>query len=99
MAGLVAAVVASPADAAAAASQDWSPFVLVTRVLLIGQVANDDGQQLTRVARTGVALFAGAAVVIGVATATLNLDTTVAFLTPVLVHTARSLGGGEAPLL
>jgi Na+/H+ antiporter NhaD/arsenite permease-like protein len=93
MAGLVAAVVASPADAAAAASQDWSPFVLVTRVLLIGQVANDDGQQLT-----GVALFAGAAVVIGVATATLNLDTTVAFLTPVLVHTARSLGGGEAPL-
>jgi len=29
----------------------------------------------------------------------LNLDTSVAFLTPVLVYTARSRGGGEAPLL
>jgi hypothetical protein len=90
--------VASPADEAAAASQDCSPFVLVTGLLLIGRVANDDGQQLARVARTGGALFAGAAVMIGVATATLNLDTTVAFLTPVLVHTATSRGGGDAPL-
>jgi arsenical pump membrane protein len=32
-------------------------------------------------------------------TAVLNLDTSVAFLTPVLVYTARSRGGGEAPLL
>jgi Na+/H+ antiporter NhaD/arsenite permease-like protein len=91
--------VASPADAAAAASQDWSPFVLVTGLLLIGQVANDDGHQLARIARTGVALFTGAAVMIGVATATLNLDTTVALLTPVLVHNARSRGGGEAQQL
>jgi arsenical pump membrane protein len=29
----------------------------------------------------------------------LNLDTSVAFLTPVLVYAARSRGGGEAPLL
>jgi arsenical pump membrane protein len=104
-AGLAAAVTVSPADAAAAASQDWSPFVLVTGLLLIGLVANDDGlfaaagHQLARVARGGAALFAGAAVVIGVATATLNLDTSVAFLTPVLIYTARSRGGGEAPLL
>ena len=28
-----------------------------------------------------------------------RLDTSVAFLTPVLVYTARSRGGGEAPLL
>jgi arsenical pump membrane protein len=97
--------VASPADAAAAGSQDWSPFVLVTGLLLIGLVANDDGlfaaagHQLARVARTGGVLFAGAVVMIGVATATLNLDTSVAFLTPVLVYTARSRGGGEAPLL
>jgi arsenical pump membrane protein len=105
VAGLVAAAVASPADAAAAASQDWSPFVLVTGLLLIGLVANDDGlfaaagQQLARVARSGGALFVGAAVIIGLATATLNLDTSVAFLTPVLVYTARSRGGGEGPLL
>jgi arsenical pump membrane protein len=102
---LVMAAVASPADAAAAAAQDWSPFVLVTGLLLIGLVANDDGlfafagHQLARVARSGGALFAGAAVMVGVATATLNLDTSVAFLTPVLVYTARSRGGGEAPLL
>jgi arsenical pump membrane protein len=105
VAGLAAAVAASPADAASAASQDWSPFVLVTRLLLIGLVANDDGlfaaagHQLARVARSGAALFAGAAVMIGLATATLNLDTSVAFLTPVLVYTARSRGGGEAPRL
>ena len=77
----------------------------MTGLLVIGLVANDDGlfaaagYQLARVARSGVSLFAGAAVVIGVATATLNLDTSVAFLTPVLMYTARSRGGGEAPLL
>jgi len=105
VAGLAAAAVTSPADAAAAASQDWSPFVLVTGLLLIGLVANDDGlfaaagHQLARVARSGAALFVGATVIIGLATATLNLDTSVAFLTPVLVYTARSRGGGEGPLL
>jgi hypothetical protein len=34
---------------------------------------------------------------IGVATATLNLDTTVAFLTPVLAHTARNREGARLP--
>jgi arsenical pump membrane protein len=36
---------------------------------------------------------------IGVVTALLNLDTSVAFLTPVFVYTARSRGEAEAPLL
>jgi hypothetical protein len=51
----------------------------VTGLLLIGLVANDDGlfaaagHQLVRVARSGPALFAGAGVIIGLATATLNL--------------------------
>jgi arsenical pump membrane protein len=44
-------------------------------------------------------LFLGATAIIAVVTAVLNLDTSVAFLTPVLVYTARSRGGGEAPLL
>jgi arsenical pump membrane protein len=44
-------------------------------------------------------LFLGAAVMIGIVTAVLNLDTSVAFLTPVLVYSARSRGEGEAPLL
>jgi arsenical pump membrane protein len=103
--GLVTAIVASPPEAGAAASQDWSPFVLVTGLLLIGLVVADDGlfaaagHQLARVASSGVVLFLGATVMVGVVTAVLNLDTSVAFLTPVLVYTARSRGGGEAPLL
>ena len=44
-------------------------------------------------------LFLGVIVLVGLVTAVLNLDTSVAFLTPVLVYTARSRGGGEAPLL
>ena len=101
--GLVAAAVTSPTEARLAASQDWPPFVLVTGLLLIGVVANDDGlfgaagHQLARGSSSGVALFLGASVMVGVVTALLNLDTSVAFLTPVLVYTARSRGGGELP--
>ena len=103
-AALVAAV-ARPAGARLAAAQDWSPFVLVAGLLLIGLVADDDGlfaaagYHLARLSRRGSVLFAGAAVMIGVVTALLNLDTSVAFLTPVLVYTARSRGAGEAALL
>ena len=102
---LTAAAVLSPSDARAAASQDWSPFVLVSGLILVGLVAEDDGlfaaagQQLARVSTNGGALFLGATVMIGTVTAVLNLDTSVAFLTPVLVYTARNRGGGEAPLL
>ena len=76
---------------------------MVPGLLLIGLVANDDGlfaaagNQLARVARSGGALFVGATVIIGLATATLNLDTSVAFLTPALAYTAR--GRGRGPLL
>ena len=103
--GLVVAFAANSSDARLAADQDWSPFVLVTGLLLIGLVANDDGlfaaagHQLARVSSNGVVLFLGAAIMIGSVTAVLNLDTSVAFLTPVLIYTARSRGGGEAPLL
>src|SRR5580700_4401154 len=101
----MAAVVSRPADARSAASQDWSPFVLVTGLLLIGLVADDDGlfaavgHQMARAAPNGTILFLGASVVIGAVTAVLNLDTSVAFLTPVLVYTARSRGEDEAALL
>lgn len=105
LAGLLVALVTSPSEARSAASQVWSPFILVSGLLLIGLVADDDGlfssagRHLARLARGGGALFFGAAVMIAVVTAVLNLDTSVAFLTPVLVYTARSRGGGEAPLL
>ena len=103
--GLVVAVVARPVEARAAAAQVWTPFVLVAGLLLIGLVADDDGlfaaagHQLARTARTGAVVFVGATALVGVVTALLNLDTAVAFLTPVLVYTARSRGEGEAPLL
>jgi arsenical pump membrane protein len=103
--GLIVSTVAAPRDAGAAATQDWPPFVLVTGLLLIGMVANDDGlfaaagERLARVARSGGVLFLGTVMLVGIVTALLNLDTSVAFLTPVLVYSARSRGGGEAPLL
>jgi arsenical pump membrane protein len=79
--------------------------VLVAGLLLIGLVADADGlfeaagQQLARVSGRGAVLFAGAVVLVSGVTATLNLDTSVAFLTPVLVHTARSRNRGEPALL
>jgi arsenical pump membrane protein len=103
--GLVVAFVVSPTDARSSAAQNWSPFVLVTGLLLIGLVANDDGlfaaagHQLARISSSGIVLFIGATLMIAVVTAALNLDTSVAFLTPVLVHAARSRRVGETPLL
>ena len=100
LAGLIAAIAVSPADARSAAAQDWSPFVLVTGLLLIGLVAEYDGlfaaagHRLARASSSGIILFAGATVMIAVVTAVLNLDTSVAFLTPVLVYTARTPAHG-----
>lgn len=105
LAGLVAAFAVRPADAQHAASQDWPPFVLVAGLLLIGLVADGDGlfaaagSRLARAAPGSLVLFAGAVALVSLVTATLNLDTSVAFLTPVLVHTARSRREGEPALL
>jgi arsenical pump membrane protein len=103
--GLFVALLLSPSDTSAAAGQDWPPFVLVSGLLLVGLASETDGlflaagQLLARRARNGVLLYTGAVVLIAVVTALLNLDTSVAFLTPVFVYTARSRGEGEAPLL
>jgi arsenical pump membrane protein len=105
LAGLLAAAAARPSDAAAAAGQDWSPFVLVAGLLLIGLVADDDGifaaagSRLAATSRSGWVLFTGSVMLVSIVTATLNLDTSVAFLTPVLVHAARSRGEGEPAFL
>jgi arsenical pump membrane protein len=102
---LLAAAALRPSAARSAAVQDWPPFVLVAGLLLIGLVADNDGlfaaagHRLARAAPSGVVLFACAAAVVGTVTALLNLDTSVAFLTPVLIYAARSRGEGEAPLL
>ena len=103
--GIVVAAVTRPDQARLAAAQDWPPFVLVSGLLLVGLVAEEDGlfaaagHLLARVARNGIMLYAGAVLLIATVTTLLNLDTSVAFLTPILVYTARSRGEGEAPLL
>jgi arsenical pump membrane protein len=103
--GALVALLAVPRPARLAADQTWAPFVLVAGLLLIGLVAEEDGlfraagDQLARVARRGSVLFIGATLLIVVVTATLNLDTSVVFVTPVLVAAARQRGGAERPLL
>ncbi len=107
-AGAVGAVLAVTFDASGASSaaiQDWPPFVLVSGLLLVGLVADEGGlfssagRALARLFPGSAAMFAGAVVLVATVTSLLNLDTSVAFLTPVLVYAARSRGGGEAPLL
>ncbi len=106
--GIAAALVAVGVDhdaARSAAAQVWSPFVLVAGLLLVGLVADDDGlfaalgNRLAAMAPSDALLFAGAALLVAVVTALLNLDTSVVFLTPVLVHAARSRRRPEASLL
>lgn len=108
LAGVAAVVVAASLDSSAArsaASQVWPPFVLVSGLLLIGLVADDDGlfaaagQLLSRSARRNIVLFVGATALVAVTTAVLNLDTSVAFLTPVLVYASRHRRGMEAALV
>jgi len=98
-------VLLAPDHARAAAAQDWPPFVLVAGLLLVGLVADGDrlfaagGHALARLAPNGLLLYAGTVVLVVAVTTLLNLDTSVTFLTPVLVYAARSRGEGEAPLL
>jgi Na+/H+ antiporter NhaD/arsenite permease-like protein len=102
---LAVATASTPSEARAAASQDWPPFALVAGLLLVGLVADDDdvfafaGRKLAGLAGRADVMFLGACLMVGVVTALLNLDTSVAFLTPVLVYAARSRGEDEARLL
>ena len=79
--------------------------MLVSGLLLVGLVADEGGlfavagHTLARVSSRSAVLFAGTVVLVATVTSVLNLDTSVAFLTPVLVYAARSGGGDEAPLL
>ena len=103
--GAVLAAALDAVDAGSAAHQDWPPFVLVSGLLLVGLVADEAGlfaaagHALARVSASGAVLFTGAVMLVAIVTSILNLDTSVAFLTPVLVYAARSRGEGEAPLL
>jgi arsenical pump membrane protein len=89
----------------AAAGQAWPPFVLVVGLLLIGTVAAADGlfeAIATRLAHAPLRprpLLLAMLALVALVTAVLNLDTSVVFLTPVLVHTARSRRLDERPFL
>ncbi len=93
-----------------AIAQDWSPFALVAGLLLVGLAADDDGLfswvggHLAGVSSAGWPVLLLGSVVVIIVTALLNLDTAVAFLTPVMLHVARrrgAVGGGwlYGPLL
>jgi arsenical pump membrane protein len=97
----VAAVVANSTDARAAADQAWGPFVLVVGLLLVGVAAHEDGlfdalaAVADRVPGSSTALLLVLLGVVAVVTALLNLDTSVAFLTPVLILAARRRAAPE----
>ena len=89
----------------ASARQAWPPFVLVPGLLLIGAVAADEGlfealgAQLARTRLGARSLFLALLALVAIVTAVLNLDTSVVFLTPVLVHAARRRSLDERPFL
>jgi arsenical pump membrane protein len=112
--GLGAAGVAAgldPSAATDAAGRAWPPFLLVAGLLLVGAVAHDDGlfdavaarleglPWLRCGRRSDGRLLAALLLMVAATTAVLNLDTSVAFLTPILVLAARRRGAPEEPFL
>lgn len=89
----------------AAVQQTWEPFVLVVGLLMIGHVASNDGlfevagSKLSRLRGGAVVLFVSMMMLAAVVTVTLNLDTSVVFLTPVLLQAARHRSADETAFL
>lgn len=83
----------------------WPAFALVTGLLLVGVVAERDGLfawaggLLARVPAGPRVLLLLALALVALVTAILNLDTSVFFLTPVLLHLARRRGIDETAFL
>jgi arsenical pump membrane protein len=75
--------------------QTWPPFVLVVGLLLIGAVASSDGlfeavgSRIARLPGTRLTLFVSLMALVALVTVVLNLDTSVVFVTPILLHVAR----------
>lgn len=93
------------AGLAHSAGQVWPAFALVTGLVLVGVVAEGEGlfaaagAFLARAPAGALGVYALALGLVAVVTAVLNLDTSVVFLTPVLLHLARVRGLDEAPFL
>jgi arsenical pump membrane protein len=82
------------AHARAAFGQAWPPFVLVTGLLVLGQLAGADGlfdaaaARLDRAGGSPLGTLLACLGLVALITALLNLDTAVVFLTPVLIAVA-----------
>ena len=88
-----------------AMGQVWPPFVLILGLLMIGHAASQNGlfevvgARLASLPGGGVSLFLSMMALVAVVTALLNLDTSVVFLTPILLQTARQRGIEERAFL
>jgi len=86
-------------------AQTWPPFVLIAGLLLVGVVAASDrlfeaaGTLAARLPGGGLVLFTSLMALVIVVTVILNLDTSVVFLTPILLHAARRRHLGETAFL
>lgn len=88
-------MVVAQSELVASLSRAWPSFVLVAALLVLGLVAERGG--VFRWAGAALERLPGPPVVLGLAsfalvaavTATMNLDTAVVFVTPVVVHAAR----------
>jgi arsenical pump membrane protein len=89
----------------AAFSQAWPAFALVAGLLLVGATAAREGvfagagAFAARAPGGALVLLASLLLLEAAVTAVLNLDTAVVFMTPVLLHAARSRGLSDAPFL
>lgn len=85
--------------------QTWPPFVLVVGLVMVGVAASADGlfeavgSHLARVPGNRLSLFASMMALVAVVTVVLNLDTSVVFLTPILLHVARRRAVPETAFL
>lgn len=85
--------------------QVWPPFALIAGLLLMGRIAASDGlfesvgARLARIPGGGLVMFAAMMTLVALVTTVLNLDTSVVFLTPVLIHAARQRGVKENAFL
>lgn len=88
-----------------ALSQTWPSFALVAGLLLIGSVAASDGvfevvgTRLARLPGGNLVLLCSLLALVAVVTAVLNLDTSVVFLTPIVLHAAWNRGVDDRAFL
>ena len=103
--GSTAAAMLATHAARAAVAQSWSPFVLISGLLLVGWVAAGDGvfeqtgALIARLPGGTLAFFTAMMGLVALVTVVLNLDTSIVFLTPVLINAARRRGVEDAPFL